>query len=56
MSDLLFLTAIPAVYVAGVLSGHFVVTWLKTKVIAPLHTKLDALLQKERTSVFTRGK
>jgi hypothetical protein len=51
MSDLL----IPAAYVAGVLTGHVVVTWVKTKIVNPLHAKLDALMQKT-TTTFSRGK
>jgi hypothetical protein len=50
MSDLLL---IPAVYVAGALSGHVVVTWVK-KELAALHTKLDSVIQKLTVNVFKR--
>lgn len=51
MSDLL----IPAAYIAGALTGHFVITWVNTKIVAPIHAKLDALIQKT-ANVFPRGK
>jgi hypothetical protein len=41
-------------FVAGVLSGHVVVTWVK-KELSALHAKLDALIEKTKNSVFPKG-
>jgi hypothetical protein len=43
-----------AAYVAGVLSGHVVVSFLKGELLK-LHGKLDALLDKRKTNVFPKG-
>jgi hypothetical protein len=48
------LLLVPAAYIAGVFSGHVVVAFVK-KQISAIHTKLDAIISKDKVLVGKRG-
>ena len=59
MSLLLEAVLVPAVYIAGCLTGHRVVTAVEAYVAAveaKIHTKLDALIAKTKNSVHPLSK